>query len=139
MRLDRPLAEEERGGDLAVRPAVGHERRDATLRRRQALLAGATADPAELGPGLLGPGRSTQPFELPERGGNRVAGGALLALASADDTERKQRPSPAERVLGDLMPHNRILQQEPGPVDGAPCSGDENPAASHVREHPAAF
>ena len=43
---DRPLAEEQRGGDLPVRPALGDERGDAALGRRQPFLARAPADPA---------------------------------------------------------------------------------------------
>ena len=57
---DRPLAEEQRGGDLPVRAALGDEGGDAALRRGQSLLARAPADPPELGARLRRP-RSAAP------------------------------------------------------------------------------
>ena len=89
----------ERGGNLAVRATLGDERGDASLGRRQTLDPGAAADPAELGACLLDPGRRAEPLELAERRADRVAGGALLTLAPADDAEREQRTGPPEGVV----------------------------------------
>ena len=47
MTGDRPLAEEECGGHFPVRSALGDQGGDAALGRRQPLLAGPTAHPAE--------------------------------------------------------------------------------------------
>jgi hypothetical protein len=57
MRLDRALAEEESGGYLSVRAALGDERGDSALCVRQPFGALAASDPAELGARLVDPGR----------------------------------------------------------------------------------
>ena len=68
MPLDRAVGEEERRGDLAVRLALGDERRDAFLgRRERARGRGAAADPLQLGACALGPERGADPLEDRER------------------------------------------------------------------------
>ena len=66
--FDRAVGEEERGGDLAVRLALGDERRDALLgRRERARRRRASADPLELAARALGPERGADPLEDRER------------------------------------------------------------------------
>src|SRR5262245_11363342 len=77
--LDGLLAEVQRGGDLAVRAAFGHERRDPELRRGEPVLARPPADPTELGARALDPARGAERLELGQRRLERPARGAPLA------------------------------------------------------------
>src|SRR5215468_7498524 len=90
MAGDGSLAEEERGGDLSVRPALCDQSRDALLGRGQAVLATAAADRSELGPRTIDPRRRAELFEPGQRPGDRVACRALLQRAPAGDAQREQ-------------------------------------------------
>ena len=85
----RALAEEERGGDLAVRPPLGDKRGDALLGRCQPLVACATADASELRARLCDPRRRAQLPEPSERLDNRVASRTLLPRATSEHPERE--------------------------------------------------
>src|SRR5687768_8975235 len=56
----RPLAEEERRGDLPIRPSLGDEIRNAPLGRCQTLASGAATDAPELAPHLVHPARGAK-------------------------------------------------------------------------------
>ena len=86
---DRPLAEEQRGGNLPVGLPLGNQGGDAALGGRQAQLARAPTDASELIACLLDPGRSPKLLEAAERLVDRVASGALQPCAPTDDAERK--------------------------------------------------
>jgi len=75
----RPLTEEQRCGDLAIRPALRRERGNAQLRRAQALEPLAPADARQLHSGRGGPAQGTERHEFGQRGLHRLAGCALLA------------------------------------------------------------
>ncbi len=111
VRLDRPLADKERGGDFAVGAGFRDERGDAALCRRQALDARPPADPAELRACLLGPCRRPELLELVERRADRVASGAFLPLAPADDTEREQRASASEAISGMFVLRDGVFEE----------------------------
>ena len=62
--FDRPIGEEKRGRDLAIRLAIGDEGRDALLCGGEgAGRRGTTADSAKLAPSTLRPERRTDIFE----------------------------------------------------------------------------
>src|ERR1700754_3765601 len=98
MRLDRPLTEEESGGDLPVRTPLGDEGGHPPLGSGQALLPHAAADPTLLRAGRLDPRRRPELLEPFEGGGDRRAGGALLPLPPPDDSEREQGASAPEGI-----------------------------------------
>src|SRR5215218_4779257 len=104
VRLDGPLAEEQRRGDLAVRTPLGDEGRHPTLGRGQPRLADATADPPQLGARLAGPPGGADRLEALHCRLDRLAGHALLASAPPEGAERKQRAGAAERVADGLVP-----------------------------------
>ena len=83
--LDRVLGDEEGRGDLAVRAALGDERRDPALGLRQLTARGrAAADPRQLASCLLGPERGAEPLEdrrAPARASRGRRRAASLAAA----------------------------------------------------------
>src|SRR5688572_4610355 len=91
MQLDGAMAQEEVGGDLPVRLARGGRRGDLSLalaeRGRRRTRFGGGARCAQPGERTLGPRRSSQPLECPERSGERRAGFAAPALAAERLTE----------------------------------------------------
>jgi hypothetical protein len=106
----RPLAEEEGGGDLAIRLSAGDEVRDAAFGRCQTLYAGAPTDAPELGARPCRPAHGPELRELGERRLDRLAGCALLSCAPPDKAEREQRPRAAERVSDRLVLRDRLLE-----------------------------
>ena len=135
----RPLAEEQRGGDLAVRPALGDQGGDAALGGRQPLLARAPADAAELVARLRGPGRpprAARSRRAPPRSrrGRRASAvracGRCRARAARGRARRDRRPPRAARPPA---------RRREAACSTSPCGGgDEAAAARHVREHPLA-
>src|SRR6266545_110648 len=81
----RPLAEEERGGDLPIGSSLGDQIRYAAFGRRQTLDAG-------------------------ERRLDRLARSTLQPGPPPDDAEREQRPRAAERISDRLMFLDRLLE-----------------------------
>ena len=98
MTGDGALAEDQRRGNLPVRPTRRNERGDAPLGRGQPCLTRAPAEGAEFLASALDPAGSAKLLEGRQGGFERLAGGALLPRPPADDTERKQRSCPAERI-----------------------------------------
>jgi hypothetical protein len=88
---DGPLAEEERGRHLAVRPALRDEHGDPTLRRGQPFLAPSATDAPDLLFRLRDPDLRAELLEAVERRAQRVLGRALLPFPPANDAEREQR------------------------------------------------
>src|SRR3954463_2710169 len=84
------LAEKQRRGHFPVRPTLGDQSRDAPLSSRQALLASAPSEPAELRSSLRRPAQCSDLFEPRECGLDRFASGALLTSPTADGAEREQ-------------------------------------------------
>ena len=78
MACHRAFGEEERRRDLAIRPPFGDERRDPLLGGGEPFRAGAAADLAELGAGLLRPARRAELLERLERRLDRLARRPLL-------------------------------------------------------------
>src|SRR6478609_9886751 len=111
MRLDRPLAQEQGGGDLLVRATLRNEVGDTPFGCRQAFFADAASDPTELRTRLVDPGGGPELLETRERRLDRVPGGTLLPPAPPDDAEREQRASPPEGVAGGLVLRDRLLQE----------------------------
>src|SRR6185437_1347936 len=133
---DGPLGEEESGGDLPVRPALGDESGDSALGRRQPVLPGAPAHPADLGARRGRPAGGTDRLEPRERSLDRLAGRPLLPCPPADDAERQQRSSTPEGITDLLVACDRLLEQDQPLVDASAGRGDETPAARYVRQHP---
>src|SRR3990172_7329131 len=92
------LAEEQAGGDLAVRPALGDERGDAQLRRAQAGDARTPTDAGELRPRRGCPAGGAEGLEPGERGFERLAGAALLARPAAIHAQGELGPGSAKRI-----------------------------------------
>jgi hypothetical protein len=111
VRLDRPFPHGECGSDFAIGTGFSDERGDPPLGRRQALDTRPTTDVAELRARLFDPRPRPELLEFIERRTDRVAGSALLALTSSDDTEREQRPSPSEAICGMLMLCDGVLEE----------------------------
>src|SRR5262245_22974862 len=111
MAGDGSLAEEERGGDLSVRPALCDQSGDALLGRGQAVLATAAADRSELRPRAIDPRRRAQLFEPGQRPGDRVPGRALLQRTPACDTQREQCAGPSVEIIDLLVLGDRVLEQ----------------------------
>src|SRR4051812_38062639 len=126
---DRPLAEEQRGGDLAIGAALGNEDRHAALGRRQPFLARAPADAAELLLRLLDPDQCAEALEAVERREDRLAGRTLLPRAAMDDAECKQRAGVTVGISDGFVLRDRLLQEHGGPFHVAGGGGDE-PAGS---------
>ncbi len=78
MARDRPFAEEERRRDFPVRSTFRDEGSDASLGRRQPLLARSSADMSKLAPSLLGPACRPELLE----GVERLRGSTLGRLSS---------------------------------------------------------
>ena len=97
---DRPLAEEERGGDLAVRSPLGDEFGDAALGWRQALCPAAAADPSELG----APSPPTPVSPAPGRSGVPAA-----ATRVPPAPPRAALPLPRRAASGALERHRHAL------------------------------
>ena len=94
-----------------VRSTFGDEGRDAALRRGQAVLARAPADPAQLSTRPVDPARRPELLEAGERSFDRLAGYALLPFASEDGAKREQRSGPPVAVAELLVPRERLLQE----------------------------
>src|SRR5262249_11550248 len=135
---DRPLAQEERGGDLAVPAALGDENRDPALGRRQPFLAPAAADPPDLLPRSRDPGRGAESLEAVERRAQGLFGAALLPLAPPDRAEREQRPGAAVRIAEPLVPRYCLPEGRVGGGGFPARRGDEPPAACRMCQHPVA-
>jgi hypothetical protein len=133
---NRPFSEEQCSGDFPVRSTLGNQGGDATLRRGQALLVHAPADASELGQRPPDPGGRPELLEAAERGGNRVAGGALHPCPSSDGAERKRGSSAAEGIADLLVLCYRLFQENGGATDIPLRSGDETSASHHLCEHP---
>ena len=138
VRLDRPLAENQRGGDLAVRLACGDEGRDASLSGREPFLTSAAADPPELGGGLLRPRRRPALLEERDSLSDRLAGSALAACAPEHDTEREERPRAIEAIADLVVLRCGSLEEAGRVVDVAARCGHEAATAKRFRQHPAA-
>src|SRR5215203_2239592 len=106
----RPLAEEERRGDLPIRLSAGDEVRDAALGRCQTFYTCTPTDPSELGARPCRPAHGPQLRELGERRLDRLAGCALLPRAPPDEAQREQRPRAAERVPDRLVLRDCFLE-----------------------------
>ena len=105
-----PLAEKERGGDLAIRLPFGNEGRDAALGRREPFGPLSTSQATQLGARLRGPARGSDLFEPIERSLDRLACGHLLAEAASCDAERQQGTCPAKGVADLLVLFDRPRQ-----------------------------
>ena len=111
MRLNRPLAQEQRRRNLPVRSSLAHERSDANLGGCQPFLSRAPTDATKLAARPLDPGGRAKLLEAAERSADRVAGRALLPRPPADDPEREQRARPAEEIADLLVLLNGLLQK----------------------------
>src|SRR5439155_9828679 len=78
--------------------------------------------------------RRPELLEAFERVGYRLAGGALLSLATADDSEREQPAGAAEGVPGRFVLRSSVREERCGLGDVAAGGGDEAAAARHVRD-----
>src|SRR5439155_4279411 len=133
---DRPLAEEQGGGDLPVRPAVGDQGGDSAFGRGQPFLAPAPGNPSELAARLGRPAGGADDLERFESCLDGVAGRPLLPCAPTNDAECKERSSPAEGIADLLVLRDGPLRAEHGATDVPPGGRDETAASSHVRDHP---
>src|SRR5512132_511974 len=131
----RPLGEEQRGGHFSVRPAVGDERGDATLRGRQSLLARTPTDPSVLATCLLDPSTRSELLEAYERSADRVAGGALLPRASEDGAQGEQRSRSSEGIPNLLVARDCLLKERDRLPDSASGGGGEAAATRDVCQH----
>src|SRR6266487_5189398 len=102
MARNRPLAEEQRGRDLLVRPALGDQSRDAPFSCRQSFRPSPPADLPELSTGPVRPLGCADVLERLERLLDRQACRTLLPRAAPHHAEPEQRPCPAERI-SDLL------------------------------------
>ena len=130
--------ENERGGNLAVRATLGDERGDTSLGRRQPLAACAPADPAELGAGLLDPGRRPElarTLRAPRR--SRLARRASAAAACGRRRARAAH-APARTRRRRLVVCDRMLQEGGSLVDRPSSGSHETTATRHMRKHPIA-
>ncbi len=96
-----------------VRPSATR----AATRRSAAVSPSSRVRPpmlSELAARLLDPGGRAELLEAVERRLDRLAGGALLPCAPADDAERKQRTGPAEGIPDALVLRDRLLQERRG-------------------------
>src|SRR5918995_464965 len=109
--FDGAIREEEGGGDLAVRLALGDEGGDPLLgRRERAGRRGAPADPLELRPRPFRPERRADPVEDGQR---LLEGGARFTpvlQATLRRTEREERAPAVERQLDPRVQVERILE-----------------------------
>ena len=133
---DSPLAEEECGGDFPVRLALSDQCGDTPLGRGQPFFSLTPADASELGTSPFDPRGRTELLKAAERRADRLAGGALVSCAPADDAEGKQRAGPPERIPDFTMLRHRLLQERTGATDIALRGSHETAASRHVREHP---
>src|SRR6266536_6555832 len=110
MARNRPLAKEQHGGDLLVRPALGDQGRDAPFSRRQPFRSPPPADLSELSAGPVRPLGCADVLERPERLLDRQACRTLLPRAAPHHAEAEQRPCPAERISGLLVLVDRLAE-----------------------------
>ena len=135
--LDGVLGEEERGGDLAVRAALGDERRDPALGLGQLAARGrAAADARQLGARLLGPERRAEALERGERLLEGGAGGAAPLRAPLRPAEREQRARVLERIRAAGMLGERALEAREGAVEIAARREQQPATAGEDRQRP---
>ena len=131
-----PLAEEQRGRDLPVRPAF----HDESATRRSAAVSPSSRGGRRSVPSSracpVRPAGGSDLLEPRDRRLDRHAGGALLAVAPPDDAEREQRSRPPERVSDAPRAGQPPARAGRRPIDVAARGGDEPSAARHVREDP---
>ena len=108
--LDRPVGDEQRRRDLAIRLSLGDECRDPLLgggeragRRR------TPADSAKLAPSPLRPERGAAPLEDRERVLQRGARISTSFRAALHGAERQERPTVVEWDPGPVVPGERRL------------------------------
>ena len=130
------LAEEERGGNLPVRPPLGDEYGDALLRRRQPFPACATADPPKLTARLLGPGGSTKVLEPAQRLADCLARGSLLPRSPAEDAERKKGTGPPVGISNVVALPDGLFDEGVGATRITLSGGDESTRSGYVAKHP---
>ena len=137
--LDRPVGEEERGRDLAVRLPFGDERGDPLLgRRERAGRRRAAADPLQLGPSALGPERCADPLEERERLLERRPRLAPPLGAALRSAEREQRAAAIERKLDLRVPPKRLIERrervvEPLRLPRRAAHGSEHSSRAQTR------
>src|SRR4051812_22900659 len=112
--LDRPRAEEQRGGGVAVARARGHEPRHLTLLRRQpleratAVARRARPGRAELVARPLGPRVRAGALEVLERGAEGTAGLRLAARPAQALAEEERRARAVERAPVAVVQAHRL-------------------------------
>ena len=119
---NRPLAQEQRRGDLPVRPALGNQGGDAMLGRRQPLLARAAADPSR---------SSTLRTSLPLSNGAGQLRSGIGERAEYDAIEPREQIRSTKgrrRVLGIF----RCESQRASSVRGANATARRRSAATSV-------
>ena len=109
--LDRPIGDEQRGRDLAIRLSPGDEARDTFLGGGERARRGrTTADSAKLTASALRPERRADPFEEGEGFLQRRARLSSSVRASLRNPEREQRSGVVERDLDPAVPRERLLE-----------------------------
>ena len=139
MARHRALGEEERRGDLRVRPAVRDEVGDAPLRRRQALLARAAADRPSSSraraaqPSAPSSSKPARAASIASRAG-RFCRARRRATPSASSARARPNGSPTASCCATASSSSatRLL-------DVAPRRSDEAAAARDVRQRPVAL
>ena len=122
-----PLAEEQRGRDLAVRPALGDEGGDAALGRGQPFLAPAPADPRRARRAPSSPSR-------PRRAARTPSSAASIASRAARFWRARRRTTPSAssaRARPKGSPTRLVLRRPP--ARGASSARSTSPRAAATR------
>src|SRR5207247_10257771 len=114
----------------------GGEAGGAALGRGQALRSRAAADSAELGACCVRPAGSSELIERFDSRFDRLASCTLKSRPPTNDSEREERPCPAERVANALMTGDCFRQQGLSGPELPARGGDESAAAGRLGEHP---
>ena len=127
---DRPLAEEQRGGDLAVRPALRDELGDAPLGRRQAL---ARASARRSGRARRAPARPS----VAAPSSSKPSRAASIASRAARFCRARRRTTPSAssaRALPERVADRLVLLDRAAPAGASASSSSPRAAATSPRQ-----
>ena len=140
MPFDRPVGEEERGRDLAIRLSLHDEGRDAFLGRgERARRRRAPTDSATLTAGTLRPECGADLLEHRESLLQRCTGLPSPFHSTLGGAEREQRATPIEGDLGPVMPCERLPVDDECSFELSIPRREERPATSAIGERRSAL